>query len=468
MRKVNYMLACFMAAATLATGFTACSSDDDPNYNPPTIGMSGNDAATNAGMVDLSDNLTFELPVNITSEAGLASIVVKDGTGKEWLNQTTFANPNSVQSVTLDLSSLTESTQLYLTVVATAKDGKVTTSTQLYSLTVNVPQLYVRMNPVSTVTDEATVDVIIGRGVKALSKAIVYKGTEMFSEISLADAAKDKKVLESVNVTGLVNGNNEIKVEVYEEGMNEASASETVNVIKIDLNNVLAFNMETGEMINWFEGDLITYSIQLNLPESITFEKSIAAGGYAENTWNFVYDESGKHITEINQEIYEMSVDENWNMTENSYNQSYKFTYNEYNELVKVTFNDEDYVTDVVYGVNGIESYKVNGKEYHPQYTDGVRVDCLDANMSGSKFVYDGSEAINPYYLSALPAVIPGDDEATDIPLQILYSQYLFNSIEGGWNGGWTTGTYNDMYPTYEATANKGDKEWKFQIIFKN
>lgn len=465
MRKVNYMLACLMAAATLATGFTACSSDDDPNYNPPTIGMSGGDAAANAGMVDLSDNLTFELPVNIVSEAGLASIVVKDGTGKEWLNQTTFTNPNSVQSVTLDLSSLTESTQLYLTVVATAKDGKVTTSSQLYSLTVNVPQLYIRINPVSTMTEEATMDFIISRGVKALSKAIIYKENVQVSEIALTESAKDKKVMESVNLTGLTDGKNEIKIEVYEEGMSQASASETVNVIKTNLDNILRFSIQSGEDTGW--GRENSYEISFNLPESVTLLKQ-SMYGMIENTWNLNYDESGKHITELNQTIFEQGMDpDSYEFYEKTTNRCYKFTYNEYNELTKVTLDDKDYITDVVYGIDGIESYKVDGKEYHTQYTNGVRVDCLDANMNGNKFVYNGSEMVNPYYLGILPAVIPGDD-ATGLPLQLFYSPYLFNSIEGGWNTGWTSGVLSEIYPTYETTATKDGVEWAFQIIFNN
>lgn len=465
MRKVNYMLACFMAAATLATGFTACSSDDDPNYNPPTIGMSGSDAAANAGMIDLSDNLTFELPVNIVSEAGLASIVVKDGTGKEWLNQTSFTNPNSVQSVTIDLSSLTESTQLYLTVVATAKDGKVTTSSQLYSLTVNVPQLYIRINPVSTMTEEATMDFVISRGVKALSKAVVYKENVLVSEISLAESAKEKKVTKSVNLTGLVDGKNEIKIEIYEEGMSQASASETVNVTRTNFDNILRFSIQSGEDIGY--GREYSYSITYNLPESIILTQE-GMWGMTENTWNLSYDANDKYITEINQTIIEQGVDpDSYEFYEKTSNRSYKFTYNEYNELTKVTLNDADYITDVVYGVDGIESYKVDGTEYHTQYTNGLRVDCLDANMSGSKFVYDGSEMVNPYYLSSLPAVIPGDD-ATGIPLQLFYSPYLFNSIEGGWNTGWKSGLFNDTYPTYETTATKGGVEWVFRIIFNN
>lgn len=190
--------------------------------------------------------------------------------------------------------------------------------------------------------------------------------------------------------------------------------------------------------------------------------------GMTENTWNLSYDANNKYITEINQTIIEQGVDpDSYEFYEKTSNRSYKFTYNEYNELTKVTLNDADYITDVVYGVDGIESYKVDGTEYHTQYTNGLRVDCLDANMSGSKFVYDGSEMVNPYYLSSLPAVIPGDD-ATGIPLQLFYSPYLFNSIEGGWNTGWKSGLFNDTYPTYETTATKGGVEWVFRIIFNN
>ncbi len=102
-----------------------------------------------------------------------------------------------------------------------------------------------------------------------------------------------------------------------------------------------------------------------------------------------------------------------------------------------------------------------------PQYTaEGIRIDCLDAGMSGKKFVYDGTENVNPFYLSSLPAVIPGDD-VTGIPLQIFYTPYLFNKIEGGWDTGWEwVPQEGDNYLYYGTTATKDDIEYSIYIVY--
>ncbi len=97
-------------------------------------------------------------------------------------------------------------------------------------------------------------------------------------------------------------------------------------------------------------------------------------------------------------------------------------------------------VTDVADMSGRIIRYSYDGKVYEPVYAtvDGVttRVDCLDADMSGKCFGFTGSESLNPYYIPELPAVIPGF--LSEVPLQLLYSKYLFCSLEGVWNGGWT------------------------------
>lgn len=437
MKKVNYWLACFMAAAALATSFTACSSDDDPVYEPPTIGMGGSDPAGNAGTVDLSEALTFVLPVNITSEAGLASIVVKDGTGKEWLNQTSFDNPNKVDAVTLDLSSLTEDTQLYLTVVATAKDGKVTTSSQ-YSLSISVPQLRVRMSPASTTGDKVSMTFTISRGVKALDRAEVYNGDQIDQTISYTDEeSKAKKLTKTFNVGNLETGKNPITVKVYEKGMSEASAQITSDAFKIDKNKLHEYTLTYGGANDWQHAAQYRVYFPDEYPNAINFYKS---GAYenADEYIIFTYDPTGTRVTEITDSIWTQTTDpETYMQTETEKKQTYKFIYNEdTNELEKVTLDGSDYVTDVVYGENGIESYKVSGEEYAAKYDEnGVRVDFYNGNSN--KFIHKDTDEPNPYYTSGLPAVIP--NSLSGSPMSILYNPYLYSGIEDVWTNGWTS-----------------------------
>ena len=460
MKKVNYWLACFMAAAALATSFTACSSDDDPVYEPPTIGM-GSDGNVN-GTIDLSEALTFVLPVNITSEAGLASIVVKDGTGKEWLNQTSFDNPNKVDAVTLDLSSLTEDTQLYLTVVATAKDGKVTTSSQ-YSLSIYVPQLRVRMSPASTTGDKVNMSFTISRGVKALSRVDVCKGSQVIQTISCTEEeSKAKKLTKTFKVEDLEPGKNPITVKVYEEGMSEASAEITSDAFKIDKTKLNNYSLTYG---NEFQYN-VYFSKDDDYPNAINFTKYGA--DELEEYITFTYDETGK-VTEMAAETvkeeYDMDSPTPWIPTVTKNKKTYTFIYKEgTNELEKVTQDGSDYVTDVVYGENGgIESYNVSGEKIVAQYDEnGVRVDFYDG--SSNKFIHKDTDEPNPYYTSGLPAVIP--NSLNGCPMSVLYNPYLYSGIEGVWTDGWApysaeawNGEYDEddnriMLPTQGYSAN--------------
>lgn len=464
MKKVNYWFACLIATAALVTTFTACSSDDDPNFNPPTVSM----GSTTSGEINLSDELKFELPVNINSEAGLASIVVKDAEGKEWLNQTTFTNPNSVASVTLDLSSCKETKLLLLTVTAIAKDGKVTSNVQPYSLNVYVPQLYIALSNVATITDAATMDIKIGRGVKALAKVDVYLNNTLVKSISLSSKATEKKILESVDFTGLNNGKNPVKVEVFEEGAAAASVTENSDAVKVDMNSIEAFLID---------GSYDVFEVRRNKNDGTTkFIKFATDGVFDPETympienpiwqfWNLTYDANHKMVTKI-----EMTIQDPMTGEPETIQHVYEFTYNSFNELTKATLDNNDYVTDIVYENGVMVSYKINGNSYQPKYAEvngmRVRVDCLDAEMTGTTFGFTGNEQPNPYYISGLPAIIPGD--ILGIPTQLLYSQYLFNSLGTTWTSGWIAGT-NSHWDQPSLTAKftrKDGKEHTYEFLY--
>lgn len=456
MKKVNYWLACLFAAA-LTTTFTACSSDDDPDYNPPTITM----GSTTTGEINLSDALTFELPVNITSEAGLASIVVKDSEGTTWLNQTSFTNPNSVSSVTLDLSNCPETKVLLLTVTATANDGKVTSNTQPYSLNVYVPQLYVALSNVSTIANEATMNITIGRGLKELEKAIVYLNGASIKTIDLSTKSTAKKIMESVDLTGLENGKNPVKVEVFEKGNAAAAATENNEALKVSNFYMLLINSMQYELeIRRSEDNKIIEFIKFaygGTPDEMGMPV-----GFDVRYWYFTYNDNKKLVTQI-----EETKDDGMGGPEQRIH-LYKFMYNEFEELTSVTCDDSPYVTDVVYENGNIASYKINGNLYNAKYAEAneirTRVDCLDATMSGTTFAFDGTERPNPCYIAELPAVIPGD--IAGIPTQICYSQYLFKSLGNIWTGGWVEEDFGG-YPAYTAKVNRNGKEWTFNYIYK-
>lgn len=457
MKKMNYWLACCMAAAAMTVTFTACSSDDDPDYAAPTVAFTSTGSSET---IDLRDVTTYELPVNITSEAGLASIVVRDSQGNEWANQTSFTNPNSVSSVTLDLSECTETQLLLLSVVATAKDGKVTTSSGTYSLNVYAPAMYVTIGTIATMSDNANMNLTISRGVKKLSSAKVYLNDALVKEIDLTSKASDKKIYEKVSLTGLNTGKNPVKVEVYDtESSSSAALTKEIDALRL---NKLAANKIT---MNYATG----YSADIESLESGNMLTLICEDGengiYTYEYWTFSYNESNSMVSEISQYII---IDNQAEMTQSEENHSYTFSYNEYSELTSVSYDGTEIVTDVVYSEDGISSYKYNGTEYTAQYTNGVRVDCLDANMSGKKFIYnEESDEANPLYIANLPAIIPST--VSGYPVQALYSPYLFSGFEGGTTWDWTNDTeYISGYTLKSTSFTTDDAMYSCQYLFQN
>ncbi len=149
---------------------------------------------------------------------------------------------------------------------------------------------------------------------------------------------------------------------------------------------------------------------------------------------------------------------------------TYEFAYNDNGELTEVVLTGEDnrkttLVKDVVYVAGRLTRYTYNGQVYEPVYAtvDGVttRVDCLDENLSGRVFGFDGTEDLNPYYMPELPAVLPGS--ISEVPLQLLYSKYLFRSLGNVWNGGWTR-NLNEKTNIAEVTLDGLTWTYRFKL----
>ncbi len=301
--------------------------------------------------------------------------------------------------------------------------------------------------PIVTTSKDAIANITFSRGARDFAKAEVLVNGEVAAEIDLADCATAAKFMKSVEITGLVEGANNVEVRVYEAGRTRPSQTVTVVASYVNMKNIERFIITNSEggLYKFYEYKDYDYADDKNVPgmTTVRFVKSpteidyntgVEKGGIT-RYWK-VYKESGR-VTKI--VVVDETIDYAAYKPIHEVIMTYDFIYNEYGELVEAKRNGETFVTDVVYAGGDIIRYSYEGKPYIPVYASAegrtARVDCLDANMSGHCFKMDGTEDANPYYISGLPAVIPGTE--AEIPLQLLYSQYLFNSLEGVWNAGW-------------------------------
>ncbi len=451
------------------------------NSSSPSVLFEGGITTAN---INLRDYPTYKLPVVIEPGAGLKSIIVKDADGNEWYNETEFANPkDKVNGLTLDLTSLTEAKSLSFTVEVTDKFDRVATSAQPYLLNVSVSPMTVTTN--QTMKSLSTVvqyRFAIERGVKKLAKAIVYLKDVKLYEIDFADKASVNNIEESVFVSGLVTGDNIIKLEVYEVGMSSASYTTTTKVTVSGYKTT----SKTRTLVNLADKNYNFNVKYLSRPATQEYGQSLnifaafagiqdkdkpidAANGvydYKEtpkrHTWYVIYDGS-KIVKMVNRMRETIIVDGYPSYVDTE--QTYEFVYNVNNEVEKVTYNGADYVTDIVFENGLMTSYTIDGTEVKPQYVTApvgsiwegsvVRVDCMNAPELVFKFT--GNEEGNPFYIPGLPDVIPG--EMLGFPTQLCYTPYLFNEI-GTQSGIWEKTT--QMIGTF----NKDSQECQYQFRY--
>ncbi len=417
---------------------------------PPAVSFEGETTTAN---INLRDYPTYTLPVNIYAEAGLQSVVVKDAEGKEWFKQTEFTDLNKVTGVTLDLTSLTEAKSLTLTVEATDCFDRVTTSAQTYLLNISVSQMSVTADSdMQSLSPVVRFNFAIERGVKKLAKAVIYLNDVMSQEVDFADETDADNIKESVIVAGLVTGDNVIKLEVYEEGMDAASYTTASKVTLSDYK----ITTKTRTLVDMLD---LKYSFNvkyLSEPASDEYGQSVMVFSSFEgiedkdnlidpdfgiydyletpkrHTWNLVYEEN--RVVKVVDRMCETVISDGF--PDYIYQEhTYEFTYNADDELVKVMYDEVDYVTDIVYEGGLMVSYTVQGTVIKPQYATApagskwegsvVRVDCL--NAPGQTFVFTGNEEGNPFYVQGLPDVVSG--EILGFPIQLCSTPYLFNEI---------------------------------------
>lgn len=341
-------------------------------------------------------------------------------------------------------------------------------------------------NDVVTDNPKATLQVTIIKGSHALDHLVVSVNGKEYTTVDLGPYTKLRNIFE-VELDGLEPGPNAIGLALYEEGFDKVAQVYSTGVSYATLDKVEGFTIkcsadtkpsEMSRKIKFEYG-----SDQAMHPDggayernplltTISFEKHGWMKSWTEEMegeyrgWKIYKDEETGLVTTIKEML--RGFDEYYipSYTEVG---TYTFTYNADKELETVVYSPVDgeaetIVDNVVY-VNGrMMRYSYKGKPYEAKYANvggvSTRVDILDAEMSGKCFGFTATETLNPYYMPELPAVIPG--AVAEIPLQLLYSQYLFNSVEGLWNEGWQKSVSDK---TNTATVIMDGATW--QYIFK-
>ena len=307
------------------------------------------------------------------------------------------------------------------------------------------------------VTDnpKATMQVTIYKGSHELDRLEVIVNGELLSTLDLKALDKMRNVI-SVELDGLKKGANSVVLKLYEEGRQQVAVTLETGVSYATMDEVTGFTIKRsddqeevyrrlkiaigdgGDVDNEQNPDLVT----------IAFEKHGWLDRYfmeqdAEYRYWKMYKKDGRVKTIM--AYLRDGFNEDYTAPNYRHTGTYSFLYNEDGELTEVSYEGEDgkketLVSDVVYVAGRMVRYTCQGKVCEPQYATvgGVttRVDCLDEAMSGRTFGFDATEDLNPYYMPELPAVLPGS--ICEVPLQMLYSQYLFKSLDGVWDGGWT------------------------------
>lgn len=307
---------------------------------------------------------------------------------------------------------------------------------------------------VVTDTPEADMDVTILRGSHSLDRLEIEVNGTQISPIDLSSFDR-MRIIIPVHLTGLAKGANSVTLRLFEEGRDKPATTLTTGVSYATMDEVVGFTIKrSDDHEDVFRRLKIAVGNGGDLDDeenpdltTISFEKHGYLDRYfmeqdAEYRYWKMYKQNGR-ITSIIEYLQD-GFNETYTAPLYRITGSYALTYNDNGELTEVTHTDDKsnkqiIVTDIQYILGRIVHYTYCGKVYEPKYAtvNGIttRTDCLDAEMSGHTFSFDCTEDLNPYYMPDLPAVFPGS--ISEIPLQILYSQYLFKSLDGVWSDGW-------------------------------
>lgn len=454
MKQLTKLMMVLFALAS----FWACS-DDDENYPAPDMGKT--DDVSYTLKRDTAD--VYNITRQIKSEAGLAKIVLTNVTENKVLNEvSTFSNPNDyTYNYNVDLTSYTDNTSLNLSLAVTDEAGK--TTAQKFTLTVlkfsELDVKFVAEGDIICQFDKCNVAFTVVRGLIPLKTVNIYLDNQKVESFDLSLENAEKYNL-SVNVDGLdAVKSYALKIEVIDEKGQVFPAEKTISRIAAK---------------TWKEVRQATYSlIPLDDQGHPQYDGSISINGedmmgnrpdetdmiyslimYESNFMGWVkvgfeYNTDKTLVTKMAIGHYSfMSEDPTALLAETVYSYVYEGTTD---RLQKVTCSVDqgtatDYLTDFVYEMGNIVSYKIDGTEYKPVYAvkegESVRVDQIGGNK-----VYDFERKnVNPLFMPELPAVVPValGDYITDLMgtgkagienqnfSNLLYNKYLFESLKEG------------------------------------
>ena len=320
---------------------------------------------------------------------------------------------------------------------------------------------------VITPTSEADFPFTILRGSRPLGRVEVWVNGQLQHNIELTEQSESARISQSVRLTGLTQDQNPVELRLYEAGRPRPSAIQTVVAYHVSKVMRMVIRNSLGETytLSTYDYDYTDDSNRGNVstirfrksPTEVDMNTGVETGG--DHRFWVVYRENGL-VTRIVVKQEEVDYVNNKNSYEPRY--TYEFQYNEKNELTGVTRDGRPIVTDTRYAGGLLTGYSYEGRPYTPVYdtsvSPAVRVDCLDAALSGHCFSLKGDEAPNYYYQPDIPAVIPGTEAG--IPLQILYSKYLFTRLGDVWTNRWVL-EGNAHYT--EVTL--GEVTWTFNFV---
>lgn len=330
--------------------------------------------------------------------------------------------------------------------------------------------------------EEATLNVTIIRGSNPLDHlTVTVNGSTQTVDLKAYDRMR---VVIPVTVNGLKKGQNAVELALYEEGSSKPAATSRATATYANMENISGFkidmegeNEEIYRTLKVFHGEGYPVSENETNPNltTLSFEKHGWVDRFLEErggdyrAWK-IYKENGM-VRRIM--AYERGFNEDYTGVEYHLTETYTYEYNENNELQRVVMTTVDgdsevLVDDVTYVAGRMTRYSFYGMPYEPVYATAngatTRVDCLDESMSGLCFGFTGTEYANPYYISGLPAVIPGS--VAEIPLQLLYSQYIFNSLGDIWTSGWQT-VQDGNAMAKQATVTYNGDTWTYTFALK-
>ncbi len=303
---------------------------------------------------------------------------------------------------------------------------------------------------VLTPTATASFTFTVTRGSRMLSRAEVWVNGQLQHVVDYSAEGNKARIVTTVGLTDLNQESNIVEVKVYEESRPRPSAVAVTVAYRVSKAMCMLARNSLGEQYNLYVYDYdYTDDKSAEGVSCIRFRKSPTEIDYStgeekggDHRFWVIYRENGL-VTKIvvKQEVVDYVA------LQNSYEPryTYHFNYNEEGELTEVKRDDVTIVSHVTYKSGLLSEYQYEGKLHKAVYdystSPALRVDCLDGNMSSYAFQYGGEEMLNYFYLPWLPAVIPGNEAG--IPLQFLYSKYLFTRLvnpatgDEVWNHNW-------------------------------